>query len=44
MERWMIDMRTDYERDLARERLARYTLALLALAVLVVWVAALCCE
>ena len=36
MERWLRDMRTDYERDLARQRLARYTLALLVLAV---WVA-----
>ena len=43
MEPWMIDMRTEYVRDEARQRLARYTLALLALAVLVVWVATRCC-
>ena len=39
MEPWMRAMRTEYERDLARRRLARYTLTLLALAVLVVRVA-----
>lgn len=43
MEPWMIDMRREYNRDVAWRKLARYTLALLALAVLVVWVAARCC-
>lgn len=42
MERWMIDMRTDYERDLARKRLARYTLVLLALAALILWMVTRC--